>query len=72
MASYSQIMTRARELGARGIKTCHIAHVKAHYGLTTRQAHNRFDPNQRTNPCPPQNWPYIEHALREFGYLKAN
>ena len=71
MATYKRIIERARVLGARGIKTCHVAHVKAEYGLTTRMAGNRIDPDSRTNPCPPQIRRYIEQALRDCGALKS-
>jgi hypothetical protein len=69
MITYLKLMQRARELGARSIKTCHIAHVKAHHGLTTRQAANRIDAAIRKYRCPPYNWQPIEQAMRECGVL---
>jgi hypothetical protein len=72
MATYKSIILRARELGARGIKTCHVAHVKADYGLTTRLAVNRHDLDSRTNPCPPHIRAYIEQAMRDLGVFKSN
>jgi len=69
MATYKRIIERARALGVRGVKTCHVAHVKAEQGLTTRIAANRYDPNSCTNPCPPQIRKYIERAMRDCGMI---
>jgi hypothetical protein len=69
MNTYAKLMQRARELGARSVKPCHVAHVKDHYGLITRQAANRINSDKCKHPCPPNNWRPIEQALRECGLL---
>lgn len=48
---------------------CWIADVKASHGLTTRQAHNRIDPERKVKPCPPNRRGPIERALMHFGMV---
>lgn len=66
MATYQQISKRVQTTLHRIPKTCHIADVKASFGLTTRAAPNRLDPSSRAYPCPAEFGPHIEAALRHF------
>ncbi len=54
-----------------GIKvaTCHVAHVKAKLGLTTRAAWSWVDPKRRVKPCPEKLWPIVEEAVRHVHNL---
>ena len=52
MATYRQIQLKTREMSGFVPKTCWIAHVKELCGLPLRQAPNRTDAAQRSNPCP--------------------
>jgi hypothetical protein len=72
MATYKQIQERVRGQTGRLPKTCWIAHVKADFGLTTRTAPNRFDEDERQEPCPPDKRPAIMAALRHFGMIGSN
>jgi len=56
MPTYRQIQERVSRTYGFVPKTCWIAHVKAHLGLTRRLAPNRAEANKRTNPCPPDKW----------------
>ena len=70
MSTYLQIRAKVAEYGVRGIADCHIAQVKAYWGLTRGIAPTRFDPLRRVKPCPASKWGPIERALRELGHLK--
>lgn len=73
MATYPEIRNYIREQhGIVGIADCHIAHVKADQGLTTRIAHNRRDNETRVNPCPPEKRQAIEEALEHFKMLRES
>jgi hypothetical protein len=63
MATYFQIIEYVKNKYGYSLKTCWIADVKAQMGLTTRQAHNRLDKNQRTNPCPANKIAHIKEAI---------
>lgn len=70
MATYKEIIA---DVKARTGKTIHhpcwIAHVKSMHGLTTRQAHNRQDPDKRIKPCP-DDWVHeIEKSLINLGMM---
>ncbi len=70
MATYKEIIA---DVKARTGKTIHhpcwIAHVKSMHGLTTRQAHNRQDPDKRVKPCP-DDWVHeIEKSLINLGMM---
>lgn len=69
MATYTQIEKYIKEKNLFVPKPCWIAHVKSHYGLTTRTAPNRISPAARRYPCPPNKWPAIEAAFRHFGMI---
>ena len=67
MATYKDIQRRVRGQTGWLSKTCWIAHVKSDLGLITRTAPNRFNPNVRQEPCPPDKRPAIMAALPELG-----
>ena len=69
MATYPQIDAEVRRRFGYAPKSCWIAHVKDHHGLTTRIAPNRKDPIKRENPCPPEKWADIEAVIRSFGMI---
>jgi hypothetical protein len=69
MATYKEIQARVKQHGGFVPKTCWIADVKSQYGLTTRQAPNRFSPVSREQPCPPERRAAIERALSHFGMI---
>ena len=64
MATYKEIQQTVRDIAGNVPKTCWIAHVLSDHGLTNRQAANRIDSRERTNPCPPEKRPSLEKALR--------
>jgi hypothetical protein len=66
MATYPEISKYVGVVFGWKPKTCHIADVKASFGLTTRVAPNRLDPTSRAYPCPIEKRPFIEAALRHF------
>jgi hypothetical protein len=66
MATHREIGVRVRTTSGRVPKTCYIADVKASFGLTSREAPNRLDPNSRAYPCPDDMKPHIVAALRHF------
>lgn len=66
MATYKQIQDRVKQQAGFVPKTCWIADIKARYGLTSRQAPNRFSPVSREQPCPGAKRAAIEGALRFF------
>ena len=66
MATYKAIAERVKKQAGFVPKTCWIADIKSQHGLTTRQAPNRFDPNSREHPCPPDKRIAIESAMRFF------
>jgi hypothetical protein len=70
MATYREIHDYVYERKGFNVANCHIAHVLADHGLTTRQAPNRKDPSKRVKPCPPERWSAIDEALMHFGMTK--
>jgi hypothetical protein len=70
MPTYKNVAKHVLANGGGYVAPCHIAHVRAYHGLTTRIASNRIDPNRRVKPCPPPKWGYIEQALFALGALK--
>jgi len=66
MATYSQIIKRVKTTYGHSPKTCHVADVKAKFGLTRGTAPNRIDNAARKYPCPADIRPHIEDALRHF------
>ena len=71
MATYREVQKHVRLQSGFVPKTCWIAHVKSDYGLTTRQAPNRHDPQQRVAPCPANKRAAIERALRELDVIAS-
>ncbi len=70
MPTYDEIRRWIKKcLHIVGVKNCHIAHVKADHGLTSRQAPNRISPTIRVVPCPPDKRSVIEAAFRHFGLI---
>jgi hypothetical protein len=69
VATYWQVSERVKATYGRVPKTCYVADVKAHFGLTRGIAPNRFDANAREHPCPPEFRPHIEKARRYFGMI---
>ena len=67
MSTYKKVDKHVLANGGGYVATCHIAHVRAYHGLTTRIASNRINLNERVKPCPPKKWGYIECALRALG-----
>lgn len=67
MPTYKQIQNHVRTTLGFVPKPCWIAHIKSDYGLTTRVAPNRADPNARMHPCPPEKRAVLEAAMRELG-----
>ena len=63
MATYKEIQARVLRKYGFVPKTCWIAHVKAHLGLTRGPAPNRRDVNSRENPCPPDKWNAILECI---------
>lgn len=70
MATYQEIQKRVKAAAGYVPKTCWIADVKARHGLATRPAPNRFSPNSREHPCPPDKKASIEAAMRHFGMIE--
>lgn len=66
--SYREIQSYVKEEHGVYVKTCWIAHVKQHHGLTRGSTHNRKGP-ERANPCPLRYWDLIEEALKNFGLI---
>jgi hypothetical protein len=66
MATYKAIADRVKLQAGFVPKTCWIADIKSQYDLITRQAPNRFNPNSREHPCPPDKRSAIESAMRFF------
>jgi hypothetical protein len=52
MLTYKEIQSRYKRQFGTTIKTCWIADVKRHLGLTTRIAYNRITQNTVLYPCP--------------------
>lgn len=69
MATYKEIQSYIKEKYKCSIKTCWIAHMKEICGLKVNIAHNRYDINSRTNPCPKNKMYMIEEAFRNFKML---
>ena len=69
MATYKEIQDRVKQQEGFVPKTCWIADLKHHHGLTTRTAPNRLS-NARMNPCPPDRRSAIEAAFRYFGMIR--
>lgn len=69
MATYKEIQLFVKRRYGFNPRTCWIAHVKEELGLPMREAHNRRGA-QRKYPCPEDNRPAIEAALRHFGMLE--
>jgi hypothetical protein len=69
VATYKQIQDRVKAEHGFVPKTCWIVDVKSSYGLTMRQAPNRFSENSREYPCPPQKRPAIEAAMKFYGMI---
>lgn len=69
MPTYKEIQTHTRSNYGFVPKTCWIAHVKADYGLTKRNAPNRQDAGNRLHPCPPSRRSDLEASMRELGIL---
>ena len=69
MATYKQIQDYVRKRHGCTIKTCWIAHVKELNGLKLRTAPNRISGDERKNPCPTDNRPLIEEAMRHYGMI---
>ncbi|MGB2841115.1 MAG: hypothetical protein WBC40_01340 [Halobacteriota archaeon] len=67
MATYKMIQEWVKRNYGITVKTCWIAHVKEMCGLETRKAPNRFDENERMNPCPPNKIEPIKQAFTYFG-----
>lgn len=70
MTTYREIQDQIRMAHGFAAKPCWIAHVLSDYGLTRRQAYNRYDPDRRTNPCPPHRRSQIEESLRNLGVIR--
>ncbi|MFW3962343.1 hypothetical protein [Acinetobacter radioresistens] len=66
MATYKQIQEYLKDKNGRTFKSCWIADIKSQYGLTKKQAYNRYDPDKRVHPCPEQYKEKVEEALRHF------
>jgi len=72
MATYKEIIADVKSRTGKTIHTpCWIAHVKAMHGLTTRQAHNRQDPEKRVKPCPEEWISEIEKSLLKLGMIDS-
>ncbi|APH72863.1 hypothetical protein BSQ44_16925 [Aquibium oceanicum] len=69
MATYRDIQEHTRRTRLFTPKPCWIAHILSDYGLTTRQAYNRYHPDKREHPCPPHRRRELEAAMREVGAL---
>jgi peptide methionine sulfoxide reductase MsrB len=61
-ASYKDIQDYIKNKYDVAVKSCWIADVKEHYGLTRGPAHNR-NKLGRSNPCPPKYWHMIKEAI---------
>ena len=70
MATYAQIQQYVRSQYGFMPQTCWIAHVKEMCGLNPRMSSNRYDPNKREKPCPPDKVEPIKAAFRHFGMIK--
>jgi hypothetical protein len=72
MATYKQIQEYVRSQTGIFPKSSWVAHVKSDLGLPVRNAANRFSPDERRVPCPPEKRPAIVAALRHFGMIGPN
>lgn len=72
MATYKAIAAHVKKHGGGTVKTCWIAHVKELNSLPLGDAPNRYDENERTNPCPDEKRSLIEDAMRRLGMLSAS
>lgn len=70
MATYKQIQEHVRKTRNFVPKTCWIADIKAEHGLTTRQAPNRANPQDRKHPCPADKREGLTAAMRELGVFR--
>lgn len=66
MATYKQIQEYIKKKHGFVSKTCWIAYAKEIAGLPVGQAHNRKNPIEREEPCPPAKLPAIMDAFRHF------
>lgn len=66
MATYKEIQEYIKQKYGYTPKSCWIAHMKEVCGLHPRIAHNRFSPNSRTNPCPPDKQDDLKEAFKHF------
>lgn len=69
MASYSQIQQYIKSKYGYSVKTCWIAHMKEVCGIPVRMAHNRYDSDRRTHPCPSDKQAAIRDAFQHFNML---
>jgi hypothetical protein len=66
--TYEQIQEEVRRRYGATVKTCWIADVKEHHGLTRGPAWNRSEMG-KANPCPPRYKPMIEGVMRDLGMI---
>ena len=69
MATYKEIQDYVKNKYGYSVKTCWIAHMKEKCGLPRKNAHNRFDPAKRVNPCPKNKEDAIKSAFIYFNMI---
>ena len=66
MATYKEIQDYVKSTYGFLPKTCWIAHMKELCGIPVKVAHNRYTPDKRKKPCPPDKMEPIKSAFRHF------
>ena len=68
---YDTILRIAR-LGNVSLSTCEIAHAKEILGFPVRRAHNRINPNHRTQTCSRDKLQVIRRIVRDLSRSPAH
>jgi len=69
MATYKEIQSYVKTEYGYIPKTCWIAHMKEICGLPVKMASNRYSPDNREKPCPPDKMESIKSAFIHFKML---
>ena len=70
MATYKVIQEYVRATFGYTPKACWIAHAKELNGLSPRVAYNRYNKNERKNPCPENKQEDIKRTFQHFGMIE--
>ncbi|TVY02403.1 hypothetical protein [Paenibacillus cremeus] len=66
MATYKQVQGYVKQKYGYLPKTYWIAHMKEVCGLNPKTAQNRYSPNSRVHPCPPEKQNDIRDSFQHF------